>query len=103
MMGKLNIGTRTAVVGRHSAVNELTVHFIKNNEDTISGSNKACVPPSTNVSCKSCHGAWSRWRRLWVHHWMMRGTGRLVNSKCCSEREGRVVKRPQGRVWGEGW
>ena len=44
-MGKLNRGRRTAVVGRHSGVNELTVHFIKKNEDVVSGSNKASGPP----------------------------------------------------------
>ena len=65
MIGKLNIGTRTAVVGRHSGVNELTVHFIKKNEDATIASNKASVPPSANISRRSCRGVLSRWRRLW--------------------------------------
>jgi hypothetical protein len=32
----------------------------------------------------------------------MRGTGRLVNSKCCGERGGHVVEQPLGRVVGAG-
>jgi hypothetical protein len=46
---------RTAAVGRHYGIHESTVNFIKKSEDTISGSIKASVQPSANVSCISCH------------------------------------------------
>ena len=51
MTVELNRGTRTAVVGRHSVVNEVMVNFVKKNEHATSGSNKA----GANIS-----------RRLWL-------------------------------------
>lgn len=61
---------RTAVVGSHHGVYELTVNLIKKKEHQIRGSFKVRASSSVKISCMNCHDTSLKMTEWALHVWL---------------------------------